>query len=134
MMYNKKTYESYKSGEIGKEELVAHLLSNNTLQEIMDYVIDAIEKNNEDNTPIVVSEPEFQRILSLFRIKGIVKLDNGEVAPQRRGRPRKTSTPFNDVEIPSTYGTPMGSKGNVVKVPDYPSEPEIFNDGDTTEK
>ena len=44
----------------------------------------------DDNTPIV-SEPEFQRIVSLFRIKGIVKLDNGEVAPQRRGRPTKTT-------------------------------------------
>lgn len=91
-MYSKKTYESYKSGEIGKEELVAHLLSNNTLQEIMDYVIDAIEKNSEDNSPIVVTESEFQKIASMFRIKGVIKLDNGEVAPQRRGRPKKTTS------------------------------------------
>lgn len=121
MMYSKKTYESYKSGEIGKEELVAHLLSNNTLQEIMDYVIDAIEKNNEDNSPIVVTESEYQRIVSMFRIKGIVKLDNGEVAPQRRGRPRKMVSPFDGDTKPAN-------------IPDYPSEPEIFNDGDTTEK
>ena len=87
----------------------------------MDYVIDAIEKNNEDNSPIVVTESEYQRIVSMFRIKGIVKLDNGEVAPQRRGRPRKMVSPFDSGTKPAN-------------MPDYPSMSEIFEDGDSTEK
>ena len=86
----KSILKAIQDGEIPQKELEQHLLSNYSITEIIQAFSELlITTEGLINKPqIIVSEDEFNTIMSLFRIKGQRTLD-GMVCEERRGRPRK---------------------------------------------
>ena len=66
---DKALVSAVKSGQINKRELVNELLHHNNIIELADRLAEYII-NDEEIAPIVVSQSEFERIASLFRIRG----------------------------------------------------------------
>lgn len=70
-----------------KEELSKYLLSNLTVIEIADELAEYILKEPVETQPIPVTEEEYDRICSLFRVKG-QRYVEGQVIQETRGRKR----------------------------------------------
>lgn len=60
-----------RTGQAQKRELVNELLRTNTVLELAEKLADYLVEYDEDKKPITVSQEEFERITSLFRIRGL---------------------------------------------------------------
>lgn len=72
--------------------LAQWLMNNFTTPQIAQKCAEMIKKEQETTVkaPISVSQEEFDRIFSLFKIKGI-RMVEGETVKETRGRPRLDS-------------------------------------------
>lgn len=73
-----------------KEELSNYLLTNLTVMELAEELADYIMKETPASQPIAVTGEEFEKITSLFRIKGTRQVE-GNYIKETRGRKRATT-------------------------------------------
>lgn len=93
MKYNKEILEQVKRGEANEEALIMNLMAVNPLQDIVRFVVDTLIKEPTSTTPISVTMEEYERITSMFRIKGYKMIsETGEYVAETRGR--KPKYPF----------------------------------------
>lgn len=98
MKCKKEYIDAYIDGKITDLDLTQHLMTENSLQGILQYAIDCLVKESKTpENPIVVSKEEMDKIISLFRVKG-TKMIGDEVISERRGRPRKMASHIGLVE------------------------------------
>jgi hypothetical protein len=83
--FSKSMYSAIKGKTVTKEELTKYLLSNLTVIEIADELADYIMKDTPISQPIAVTEEEYERITSMFRVKGTRCVD-GNYIKETRGR------------------------------------------------
>lgn len=85
-----KLLKSIKEGNATQKDLINHL-SNYPLNEILTAFAELIILSEDflSPKPISVSQEEYNRIMGLFRIKGLRSLD-GMVVEERRGRKPRT--------------------------------------------
>lgn len=95
MKYNKTLLEQVKRGEATEEVLIMNIMAENPLHDIIGYLIEVLKKEPVTNNPITVSPEDYDRILSMFRPRG-VKIVDGEEVVERRGRKRKLTSPFDN--------------------------------------
>ena len=74
-----------------KEDLTNYLLTNLTVMEIAEELADFIMKETPVSQPIAVTEEEYERITSMFRIKG-KRMVEGNYIRETRGRKKTTNT------------------------------------------
>lgn len=67
---DKALVSAVKTGQVTKRELVNDLLRNNNVMELVERLAEYVI-NEEDARPITVSQEEYERITSLFRIRGL---------------------------------------------------------------
>lgn len=67
---DKALVSAVKTGQVTKRELVNDLLRNNNIMELAEKLADYVLAE-EDSKPITVSQDEYERITSLFRIRGL---------------------------------------------------------------
>jgi hypothetical protein len=99
MKYSKELLEQLKRGEITEEVMVMNIMAANPLQDIIKFCIEALKKEPSTQGPITLSPEDYERVLALFRPRG-VKIVDGEEVSERRGRPRKMplTSPFDNKE------------------------------------
>ena len=86
---SKEIIRKAKDGFLSKDELVHYLMRNFSLYELTESLAELIlEVETSDSKPIVVTEEEYNRITSLFRIKGY-SIDG---KPNPQGRPKKDAS------------------------------------------
>ena len=95
MKYSKELLEGVKRGDINEEALVMNIMAANPLQDIIRFCIDALKKDVSTQAPITLSPEDYDRVLSLFRPRGI-KIVDGEEVIEKRGRKRKLTSPFDN--------------------------------------
>lgn len=96
MKYNKTLLEQLKRGEATDEMLIMNIMAENPLHDIIGYVIDVLKKEPVTNNPITLAPEDYDRIVSMFRPRGL-KIVDGEEQIERRGRKRKIlSQPENE--------------------------------------
>jgi hypothetical protein len=85
-----KMLKAIKEGNATQKDLINHL-SNYPLNEILTAFAELIILSEDflSPKPISVSQEEYNRIMSLFKIKGMRSLD-GVMVEERRGRKPKT--------------------------------------------
>lgn len=85
-----KLLKSIKEGNATQKDLISHL-SNYPLNEILTAFAELIILSEDylSPKPISVSQEEYNRIMGLFRIKGLRSLD-GMMVEERRGRKPRT--------------------------------------------
>lgn len=85
-----KLLKAIKEGNATQKDLINHL-SNYPLNEILAAFAELIILSEDflSPKPISVSQEEYNRIMSLFRIKGLRSLD-GMMVEERRGRKPRT--------------------------------------------
>ena len=85
-----KLLKAIKEGNATQKDLINHL-SNYTLNEILTAFAELIILSEDflSPKPISVSQEEYNRILSLFKVKGLRSID-GMIVEERRGRKPKT--------------------------------------------
>ena len=85
-----KLLKAIKEGNATQKDLINHL-SNYPLNEILAAFAELIILSEDFLTPkpISVSQEEYNRIMGLFRIKGLRSLD-GMMVEERRGRKPRT--------------------------------------------
>ena len=85
-----KLLKSIKEGNATQKDLINHL-SNYPLNEILTAFAELIILSEDflSPKPISVSQEEYNRILSLFKVKGLRSID-GMIVEERRGRKPKT--------------------------------------------
>lgn len=85
-----KLLKAIKEGNATQKDLINHL-SNYPINEILTAFAELIILSEDflSPKPISVSQEEYNRILSLFKIKGLRSLD-GVMVEERRGRKPKT--------------------------------------------
>lgn len=85
-----KLLKAIKEGNATQKDLINHL-SNYPLNEILAAFAELIILSEDflSPKPISVSQEEYNRILSLFKIKGMRSLD-GVMVEERRGRKPRT--------------------------------------------
>lgn len=86
-----KLLKSIKEGNATQKDLINHL-SNYPLNEILTAFAELIILSEDflSPKPISVSQEEYDRIMGLFRIKGLRSLD-GVMVEERRGRKPRTN-------------------------------------------
>lgn len=89
MKYNKTLLEQVKRGELGEEVLVMDIMAVNPLQDIVKFVVDTLVKEPTSTTPISVTEEEYERITSLFKVKGYKIYSEERRITETRGRKPK---------------------------------------------
>lgn len=89
MKYNKEILEQVKRGETSEEVLAQNIIAVNPLQDIISFVIETLKKE-VDNTPITISMEDYEKIISMFRIRGVKTISTtGEMVVESRGRKPK---------------------------------------------
>lgn len=85
-----KLLKAIKEGNATQKDLINHL-SNYPLNEILTAFAELIILSEDflSPKPISVTQEEYNRIMSLFKIKGLRSLD-GVMVEERRGRKPKT--------------------------------------------
>lgn len=83
LLLDKALTDAVRTGQFTKEELIKDLLRNNSVYELADRLADYLIAY-EDVKPIVVTQEEYDRITSLFKIRGL-RLDG---TPENRGKGR----------------------------------------------
>ena len=74
-----------KSKKATKEEIANYLITNLTVMEMANELADYIMKETPVSQPIAVSQDDYDRIVSMFRVKGKRMVDGCYVA-ETRGR------------------------------------------------
>lgn len=69
-LLEKATVSAVRTGQMDKRELVNELLRNNTVMELAEKLAEYIVTYDEPR-PIVVSQEEYDRIVALFKIRGL---------------------------------------------------------------
>lgn len=84
LIIDKALKDAVRTGQASKEELVNELMKNNTVytlaQRLADYII-----AYDEARPIVVTQEEYDRITSLFKIRGV----RPDGTPENRGKGRR---------------------------------------------
>lgn len=88
--FSKNMYSAIKNKTATKEEIANYLLTNLTVMELAEELADYIMKETPANQPIAVTEEEYERICSMFRIKG-KRMVEGNYIRETRGRKAKTT-------------------------------------------
>ena len=92
MIYFSKEMNSLiKSKKATKEELSNYLLTNLNVFELANELSDYILQDNTTQ-PITVTQEEYDKITSLFKIRG-QRCVEGQVIQETRGRKRATTNP-----------------------------------------
>lgn len=87
MLLTDKQIKDLKEGIDTKIEVCDYLLRTYPIQRIVDDYVELIMKTDINDSKIVVTEEEYQAILSLFKVKG-QRLIDGQVVKETRGRKR----------------------------------------------
>ena len=90
--FSENMYSAIKNKTATKEELAQYLLTNLTVMELAEELADYIMKETPASQPIAVTEEEYERICSMFRVKG-QRMVEGNYVKETRGRKAKTSNP-----------------------------------------
>jgi hypothetical protein len=90
MLLTDKQIKDLKEGIDTKREVCDYLLNTYPIQRIVDDYVELIMKTDINDSKIVVTEEEYQAILSLFKVKG-QRLIDGQVVKETRGRKRKNA-------------------------------------------
>lgn len=69
-LLEKATVSAVRTGQMDKRELVNELLRQNNVMELAERLADYVIQYEEPR-PIVVSQDEYDRIVSLFKIRGL---------------------------------------------------------------
>lgn len=86
---SKEVSRSIENGAITQEELSRILVEDYSAKNIADSLAEAmLEKREETPSPIVIEKDDYDRIISLFRVKGLRVVD-GQVIEETRGRKKK---------------------------------------------
>ena len=89
--FSKNMYSAIKNKAATKEEIANYLLTNLTVMELAEELADYIMKETPVSQPIAVTEEEYERITSMFRVKGKRMVDGCYVAETRGRRPVTTN-------------------------------------------
>lgn len=84
MTIDKALVSAVRTGQASREELVRELLRTNSVINLAEALTDYIVYY-EDVKPIVVDKSEYDRIVSLFKIRGVRQ----DGSPENRGKGRK---------------------------------------------
>lgn len=84
-MLSKEVNRAVNTKSITQEELTKNLLEGYSAVEIAESLAEFILKSKETPSPITVTDEEYQRITSMFRVKGKRMVDGCYVA-ETRGR------------------------------------------------
>lgn len=71
MIVDKALISAVRTGQRTKRELVNDLLRNNNVMELAEALADYVINEEEPTRPITVSQEEYDRIVNLFRIRGL---------------------------------------------------------------
>lgn len=85
IFFSKEMQSAIKSKKATKEEIANYLLTNLTVMEMANELADYIMKETPVSQPIAITEEEYERICSMFRVKGKRMVDGCYVA-ETRGR------------------------------------------------
>ena len=85
IFFSKEMQSKIKSKTATKEDLSKYLLTNLTVMELAEELADYILKDAPANQPIAVTEEEYERITSMFRVKG-TRCVEGNYIKETRGR------------------------------------------------
>ena len=88
--FSKNMYSAIKNKAATKEEIANYLLTNLTVMELAEELADYIMKETPVSQPIAVTEEEYERICSMFRVKG-KRMVEGNYIRETRGRKAKTT-------------------------------------------
>ena len=91
IFFSKEMQSAIKNKTATKEDLTNYLLTNLTVMEIAEELADFIMKETPVSQPIAVTEEEYERITSMFRIKG-KRMVEGNYIRETRGRKKTTNT------------------------------------------
>lgn len=69
--------------------LEAYIMHNYSMGEIISSLTELLISNETYNQQIVVTQEEYNAIISLFKIKGQRMMEDGTVISETRGRKRK---------------------------------------------
>lgn len=75
-------------GASNVDEVASYLIDNYPAGAIAKSLAEVLMTDVKTDTPITVSETEYERICSLFRVRGL-KVVDGEIIRENRGRPTK---------------------------------------------
>jgi hypothetical protein len=92
MKIDKELLARHKAGEEVSMELSTYIMTNNNFHEIMLYVLEQLKnepEKEEQPSQIVVTMEEYEKIMSLFRIKGYKMDETGKMVAETRGRKPK---------------------------------------------
>ena len=90
IFFSKEMQSKIKNKTATKEELTNYLITNLTLMELAEELADYIMKDTPVSQPIAVTEEEYERICSMFRVKG-KRMVEGNYIRETRGRKAKTT-------------------------------------------
>lgn len=91
IFFSKEMQSRIKTRTVEKSELTNYLLTNLTVMEIAEELAESIMKETPVSQPIAVTEEEYERICSLFRVKG-TRCVEGNYIKETRGRRPVTNT------------------------------------------
>lgn len=91
IFFSKEMQSKIKNKTATKEELTNYLITNLTVMELAEELADYIMKDTPGNQPITVSQEEYDRVVSMFRVKGTRCVD-GNYIKETRGRRPVTNT------------------------------------------
>ena len=90
IFFSKEMQSKIKNKTATKEELTNYLITNLTVMELAEELADYIMKDTPVSQPIAVTEEEYERICSMFRVKG-KRMVEGNYIRETRGRKAKTT-------------------------------------------
>ena len=71
MIIDKAIISAVRTGQMTKKELVNELLRSNNVMELAEALADYVINEEEPTRPIPISREDYERIISLFRIRGL---------------------------------------------------------------
>ena len=81
LLIDKSLASAVKTGQMSKQEMINEILRQNSVYEIASQLVDYLLEYGEQR-PIVVDQAEYDRIVSLFKIRGL----RADGSPEKRGR------------------------------------------------
>lgn len=89
IFFSKEMQSAIKTKTATKEELSNYLLTNLTVMELAEELAEYILKETPAPQPIAVTQEEFEKICSLFRVKGTRCVEGNYVKETRGRRPAR---------------------------------------------
>ena len=90
IFFSKEMQSKIKNKTATKEELTNYLITNLTVMELAEELADYIMKDTPASQPITVSQEEYDRIVSMFKVRGQRMVD-GNYIKETRGRKKTTN-------------------------------------------